>query len=519
VSTSDEDLYPFQGREWDEFVITLDLARTALRSRPSGPMPSRTFDADAELWLTGYDWRNWAGNQLATPAAWKRPNSERAVVDTITKVPRGEKVRVLGSGYSFSPLVPTGDIMLDVTRMNGCSVDTATKTITAGPGTIIAKLQYTLKDKKLCLETAPVIPWVTVGGALGTGVHGTGSSHHTLADLVVQARVVDASGTVHVVKGPKSSGLTDEGRALGCNLGALGVVTDVTLQAVDLFNLEAKDDTRNYWLETTMLSVNGLRSLLQEAPYVSALWWPTTERCWVKKWKRTTAPRSTFGAQYFLDQLGVWLGAGIVTDIGKALAKHPAWTPMFAAMVFDQIKHQEYVAPAPEVFHFITKYPMVWNMSYAFDIEGYSDAGVGRAVDAWRALIEILEHYRTKGLFPQNMATHMRHIRSSNSLLSPSTGHAGSVALEIVTLQGQDDRLWSEFFACVESAWLGLRGRPHWGKLHGWGDAGGRPHNPSRLQTILGLYPPSNVTAFRNVRQAWDPDRMFENRYTAALQL
>jgi L-gulono-1,4-lactone dehydrogenase len=520
VSTSKQTLHPFAGREWCEFARVLERARIALRSPPSGAMRSRSFDADAALWLAGYPWCNWARNQNAMPTARPQPNSESAVICEI-KAARlaGKKVRVLGRGYSFSPLVPTPDHMLDVTPMNACSVDRTTKTVTAGPGTTIADLDQALAQKNLCLETAPVIPWITIGGALGTGVHGTGSNYGTLADLVVEARVVDASGQVHVVNGPRGANLTDEGRALGCNLGALGVITEVTFQAVDLFNLEAKDDTRNYWLETTMLSRDGLRSLLKEAPYVSALWWPATERCWVKKWKPTSAQPTMLDVQYFLDQLGGWLGAGVVTEVGQVLGDHPEWTPMFTALVFDEIRHQEYVLQAPRVFHFITKYPMVWNMSFAFDVEGYSDAGVDRAVSAWQKLVDILECYRSKGLFPQNMAAHMRHIHSSNSLLSPSTGHNGSVALEIVTLQGQKEKVWSEFFGKVETAWLGLSGRPHWGKVHGWGDAGGEPTIPSQLATIRGLYPSSNRTAFRNVRQAWDPQGLFQNPYTAALQI
>src|SRR5262249_50068715 len=152
-----------------------------------------------------------------------------------------------------SPLVPTDDHIIEITRMDDCSVDTGKKTVTAGPGTQVDDLERALKKKNLCLETAPVIPWVTVGGVLGTGVHGTGSGRGTLADLVVEARIIDASGTVHVVQKPQN-GSSDEWRAIRCNLGALGVVTDVTFQAVDLFNLEAKDDTQNYWLKETMLS-------------------------------------------------------------------------------------------------------------------------------------------------------------------------------------------------------------------------------------------------------------------------
>jgi hypothetical protein len=481
----------------------------------------QTWTANQWHKWVGTEWRNWAGNQAARPNERFKPHSEDELRQMVSAAAgAGKHMRVLGGGYSFSPLVPTDVVMLDLTGMDGCSVDTSNKTVTAGPGASIAQLHNALVQHDLCLPTAPVIPWITVGGALGTGAHGTGSAFGGLADLVVEARAVDASGTVRTVKGPRSQGLTEEGRALGCNLGVLGVVTDVTFEAVDLFNLEAKDDTRNYWFETTMLSRDGLRSLLKEAPYVSALWWPGTERCWVKKWKPTAANASTFEVQYFFEQLGIWLGAGAVSEIGEMLADHPKWTPIFTALLFDEIKHQEYVSPAPDVFHYLTQYPMVWDMSFAFDVDGYSDTGIDRVVRAWAAVATKLDEYRSRGLFPQNMAAHMRHIKSSSSLLSPSTGHNGSVALEIVTLQGEEDGVWSQFFADVEKAWLlDCQGRPHWGKVHGWGDGGGEPANQSRLKEIVDSYPANNRTAFRDVRQDWDPARLFRNRYTDALQL
>lgn len=497
----------------------LKRARTLLRVR-SGPLwSSPSEDGPSRV---GGRWQNWAGNQSATPTSSPPdpPTTENEVIAAVNKARNaGKKVRVLGSGYSFSPLVPTDDCMLDISKMDGCHIDETSKTVTAEPGITISQLHRALMQKKLCLKTAPVIPWVTVGGALGTGVHGTGGKCGTLADLILKARVVDASGTLREVDGPLSGNVKDDGRALGCNLGAIGVVTSVTFQAVDLFNLEAKEDTRNYWLQDTMLSRDGLSRLLQEAPYVSALWWPGTERCWVKKWNYTTTEPTTSKVQYLLEQLGIWIGTAPVTEIGKLLARHPEWTPIFTSMVFDQIRHQTYVSPAPDVFHFLSQYPKVWDMQFAFDVDDYSHAGIDGVVNAWKALVKILEEYRSKGLFPQNMAAHMRHIRSSVSLLSPSTGHKGSVALEIVTLHGQQQGLWANFFAEVETAWLGLEGRPHWGKLHSWGDAGGEPHNATKLKEILKKYPPENLAAFRQVRQNWDPNFLFQNPYTEALDL
>jgi len=192
VSTSDQNPNPFRGPAWDELVIALEKTRTGLRVSSPG------IDTHAALLRGGHTWQNWAKNQEATPHHWHRPNSEHDVTKVITEArDANEKVRVLGKGYSFSPLVPTDDHIVDVTHMNTCSVDVAQKTVTAGPGTTIDELERALQRKKLCLETAPVIPWVTLGGALGTGVHGTGSAHGTLADLVVEARVVDANSKVH----------------------------------------------------------------------------------------------------------------------------------------------------------------------------------------------------------------------------------------------------------------------------------------------------------------------------------
>ena len=317
---------------------------------------------------------------------------------------------------------------------------------------------------------------------------------------------------VHAVDGPKSGNLTDEGRALGCNLGALGVITEVTFQAVDLFNLEAKDDTRNYWLETTMLSRDGLRSLLQEAPYVSALWWPDDRALLGQEVdSRPTAQPTTFEVQYFLNQLGIWLGAGVVTEVGKVLGDHPEWTPIFTAMVFDEIRHQEYVSPAPDVFHFITKYPMVWNMSYAFDVEGYSDAGVDRAVKAWTSAGGQARRIPQPWAVPaEHGGAHAAHqvqqLAAEPLHRARRQRRAGNRDLARTEEGGLDQILRRR-----RSAWLELPGRPHWGKTARLGRRRRRTAQPEPAPGRFSAVPvEQSSTAFRNVRQAWDPARLFQ---------
>src|ERR1700757_4748011 len=62
-------------------------------------------------------WHNWSGAQVCIPAARLAPNDEAELAGML-KAAKGS-VRAVGSGHSFSALVPTDGTLLSLSSMNG----------------------------------------------------------------------------------------------------------------------------------------------------------------------------------------------------------------------------------------------------------------------------------------------------------------------------------------------------------------------------------------------------------------
>ena len=53
-------------------------------------------------------WSNWAGNQTSNPLSIKKPQNEEDVVEIVKEAKkRGLKVKVVGSGHSFTGIAVT----------------------------------------------------------------------------------------------------------------------------------------------------------------------------------------------------------------------------------------------------------------------------------------------------------------------------------------------------------------------------------------------------------------------------
>jgi L-gulono-1,4-lactone dehydrogenase len=64
-------------------------------------------------------WRNWAGDQVCSPAAFERPvTTEEISAAVIRAADRGWTVRVAGSGHSFTDAATTDGLMLSLERMD-----------------------------------------------------------------------------------------------------------------------------------------------------------------------------------------------------------------------------------------------------------------------------------------------------------------------------------------------------------------------------------------------------------------
>ncbi|HEY0719204.1 MAG TPA: FAD-binding protein, partial [Streptosporangiaceae bacterium] len=185
-------------------------------------------------------WRNWAGNVTVTPARWQRPVSTAGIALAVSAAAAdGLTVRAVGSGHSFTPIAAAPGVALDLSGWTGIvAADTRTGLVTVRSGTRLGQLNADLDRLGLALANLGDIDAQTVAGAVSTGTHGTGAALGGLATQVEALEMVLADGSVVSCSERDRPELFAAAR-LG--LGALGIITEVTLRTVPSFALAADE--------------------------------------------------------------------------------------------------------------------------------------------------------------------------------------------------------------------------------------------------------------------------------------
>ena len=171
---------------------------------------------------------NWAGN-LAYTGVVRRPETVGELQEIVAGAGR---VRALGSRHSFNDiadsevLVETGGLPADIV------VDDAAQTITVSAGQPYAAVVGSLHERGLALANLASLPHITIGGAVATGTHGSGDRNQALSAAVRAIELVCSDGEIRrLARGDAGF----DGTVVG--IGALGIVTRLTLDAVPAFDM------------------------------------------------------------------------------------------------------------------------------------------------------------------------------------------------------------------------------------------------------------------------------------------
>lgn len=237
-------------------------------------------------------WSNWSGRLGAEPRALRFLRSEGDAIATIRDAARdGTTLRAVGAGHSHAALVPTEGIILDTSGLAGIThADPHTRTARVRAGTPIYALGPALHDAGLALPNQGDIDRQFIAGACATGTHGTGDTLQNLSAAVVGARLVLASGDV-VTCGPDVN--ADLWQVARLNLGAVGLVTELTLALRDAYRLEERA-----WFEPLDSLLSRLDSLSAATRHFEFFWYPHDNRAFAKSLEETReAPRYPLGEE------------------------------------------------------------------------------------------------------------------------------------------------------------------------------------------------------------------------------
>src|SRR4051794_21607082 len=186
-------------------------------------------------------WTNWAGDQRCAPASYAEPSSEPEIAAAIRRAgAAGQPLRVAGSGHSFTDAACTDGTMLSLRRMNRVlRVDGDLVQVEAG--ITLRDLGPALAERGLAMENLGDVDAQSLAGAIATATHGTGARLRNLSAQVAALRLVTASGDVASCSADEDPELF---RAARVGIGALGVVSAVTLRCVPAYTLRRTDGQR-----------------------------------------------------------------------------------------------------------------------------------------------------------------------------------------------------------------------------------------------------------------------------------
>jgi alditol oxidase len=176
---------------------------------------------------------NWAGNVAYAAGEFHRPATLGQLQAVVA---RARAIRALGSGHSFSDLADSPGAQVSVAGLPPeVEVDSAARVVRVAAGLTYADLAARLDAGGLALRNLASLPHLSVAGACATGTHGSGVTNQNLAAAVAGLELVTADGDL--------VGLTrrdDWFDGAVVHLGALGVVTRLTLDVVPSFDVSQR---------------------------------------------------------------------------------------------------------------------------------------------------------------------------------------------------------------------------------------------------------------------------------------
>lgn len=232
-----------------------------------------------------YTWTNWAGNHSCLAKNYFEPETEAQIIEVVHFARKHQKkIRVVGSGHSFSPIAISNEILVSLKNYRRL-ISVGKDFISCQGGMYLHELYSVLKENKLSLPNFGVINKQTVAGALATGTHGSGLKHRSLSAEVENLRIITASGQVFEIKrdavvriGEKKLNLWD---AASISLGMLGIVTEVTFRCEPLFYLKSEESVIEFdeFIEC-------MDDYAGRYEYFKAWWFPHTNKVYLFKTER-----------------------------------------------------------------------------------------------------------------------------------------------------------------------------------------------------------------------------------------
>jgi xylitol oxidase len=396
---------------------------------------------------------NWAGNFTFDARRLHRPES----IDELRRVVAGsERIHPLGTAHSFSRVADGPGDLVSVAGLPQ-TIEISGASVRVAAAVRYGDLAGRLHAAGYAVPNLASLPHISVAGACATATHGSGVGNGNLATSVSEVELVVADGSVLTVTG-------DELRGAVVSLGALGVVTSVTLDLVPAF------DVRQYVYENLPWD--------QLVDHFDDIVGAGYSVCLFTDWRE---PKIN---QVWLKLRDPWTPAA--SWMNSVLADGPRH-PVPGMPVANCTEQGGVSGPWHER---LPHFRLEFTPSSGEELQSeyfVPRAQAAAALDAVRSLNQLVS--------PVLQITEIRTIAADNLWLSP---HYGRDSVGIHFTWAKDMVGVPPVMAAVEEALAPFEARPHWGKLFSV--------DPD---VVRGLY--ERLPDFQRLRRKYDLDGKFGN--------
>lgn len=421
---------------------------------------------------TSLPWTNWSGGQRCQPRGRFSPASENELRHFLATT--SGPMRPVGSGHSFSGLVPTDGHLIVIDQLTGLiDHDPTTLQATIAAGSRLGDIGAPLQAVDQAMLNLPDIDRQTLAGATATATHGTGIAFTCLSGFVTALRLITPGGDVQDVTRASNPDLFNAARV---SLGTLGLITRMTLQNRTPYRLKARN-----WVEP----IEDVLATFDESAASH------------RHFEMFPLTHSDYALTLAIDETDEPINnppesPEEAAALGEAMAHWASLPPIERKPLVDELARQIQPTEAVDV-----SYKILSNIrNNRFNEMEYSVPKTAGA-ECLREILRTIIDKQVDVVFPLEY----RYVRRDDTWLSMSAGDEDHAAISIHRTASEDYR---PYFDLIEPIFWKYGGRPHWGKVH----------SLSAVE-LTALYP--RFQDFQQLRTELDPEGKMLNDHLRKL--
>lgn len=426
-------------------------------------------------------------------------------------------VRAIGIPHSDNGVwCKQGGALIMMGRMNRILLlDRIEMTVNVEAGVRIGDLTEYLHAEGMALDALyPAFNGVTVGGAMGTGAHGSSLNiASAFGSALRYAEVMDAEGNI------KAYGPGPTLKALQTHLGVLGVIVRMKLAVVPQFKVEIFQSIEN----DSLLDNGSLVQLCRSTDWIYAGWYPHLQKIVLRQgWKVPIAMPGNASTNFLIPPFPK-LFMPLYSEINQFSVTHPNCSCKLesASLLTEEVAppyiegNRSGLNPAVGYSHRMMsgncpKDVCPWHNGLRVQ-EMEIGVPFARAQEAITAMLNFFSIKRKTIICLPLQGVFFRVERGDSSFLGMGGGQRDSLVIGLTTWRPdlQQPRYHEQSYREIVNILMdNFEGRPHWAKnepptfkKRDWIDSFGR----------------ESWTSFQNVRTKMDPNGVFMNEFAETI--